>query len=354
MWPSYAQDEINAVVRVLKSGKVNQWTGKEVEAFQDEFASYVGTQYAVAFANGSLALEAAWSCLPGVHVKVPARSFVATAFSALRAGKRIQYIDVNREGLASEYVTCKVHLGGKVSEVDCEMEDCAQAMGARYSDGAHVGSTSKIGVFSFCQDKILSTGGEGGMCVTNDYLTYRALWAWKDHGKNWEKSHADTKGAYNYCHTTLGTNARMTEMQAAIGRRQLPKVAGWVKKRRAQAEILAEALDALPCLRIERLRGGDAAYRFYAYTIPDRLRDLTQRDHVLRLLLRAKFPVGQGSCPEMYREQAVYTGFDNCPVAKDIGMTALAWKTDPTISIDDWTKMARKSAEIVRSCQRFH
>ena len=345
-WPTYAKDEVRAVVRVLRSGKVNQWGGSEVRLFEEEFAQYVGAEYAVAFSNGSLALEAAFTCLPERDVTVPARSFVATAFSALRSGKRVHYVDVTDEGLSAHPVTCTVHLGGKVSEVPSEIEDCAQAMGARYKLGGHVGTRSKIGVFSFCQDKILSTGGEGGMAVTSDYMAYRKLWSWKDHGKSYEKVHEKTYGSYNFCHTSIGTNARMTEIQAAIGRVQLPKVKGWVTIRLRQAAELRHALQ-LTTLRCPMIHPWESGYRYAAY--------LTRgnRDKLLRAMLKAKVPVGQGSCPEIYREQAVYSGDDRCLQARELGMTSVTWKTDPTLSRKEWTSIVRKSVEAVRAiCSR--
>jgi len=345
-WPTYAKDEIKAVVKVLKSGRSNQWTGQEVVRFEQEFAKFTGAEYAVAFANGSLALEAAWSCVTQTDVTIPARSFVATAFSALRSWKRVRYVDVTDEGLASEPVTCTVHLGGKVSEVPCLIEDCAQAMGATYKLGGHVGTRCKIGVFSFCQDKILSTGGEGGMVVTSDYMLYRKLWSWKDHGKSYEKSHEKTHGSYNYCHTSIGTNARMTEMQAAIGRVQLPKVAGWVKERLRQSSELRHALQ-FTTLRCPGIKPWESGYRYAAY--------LTRgnRDKLLRACEKAKLPVGQGSCPEIYREQAVYTGLDRCPKAKELGLTSVTWKTDPTLTRKEWATIVEESVKLVKAiCSR--
>lgn len=348
MWPRYAPDEIAAAVRVLRSGRVNQWTGKEVTAFEEEFARYVGAQYAVAYANGSLALEAAWSVVPLREVSVPARSFVATAFSALRAGKRVTYADVTEEGLAGGPVTCAVHLGGKVSVATCFIEDCAQAMGATFPEGNHVGSRAPLGVFSFCQDKILSTGGEGGMVVTSDYMLYRKLWSWKDHGKSYEKALEKTYGTYNFCHTSVGTNARMTEMQAAIGRVQLGKVKGWVRERNWQAHALRYALaGSFASLRLPEIKAGESGYRYVAYL------KRGNRDRLLRRMLKAKLPVGSGSCPEIYREQAVYTGDHRCPVAKELGLSSVTWKTDPTLTRKEWTRICGESVEAVKAvCSR--
>lgn len=351
-WPVYDQDEIDAVAKVLKSSRVNQWTGDLVREFEGKFASFVGAQYAVAFANGSLALEAAWNALPQKRVSIPCRTFVATAWSAYRAGKDVEYVDVNEDGLAVKDVTCTVHLGGKVSEVKCEIEDCAQAMGASYKEGGHVGTRARIGVFSFCQDKILSTGGEGGMCVTSDYMVYRKLWSWKDHGKNFERAHTQTHGAYNWCHTSIGTNARMMEVQAAIGLIQLKKVNPWVVRRRQIAQRLYEGLSDLRTLRMSPVTDHEAGYRFYVYLIPERIRETSQRDWILRMLERRDVPCGAGSCPEVYREQAVYTGNEHCPNAKELGLTSIAFKIDPTMSNAEVNRIITATRGVMKKAAR--
>lgn len=328
-WPRFGNDEIRAVARVLRSGKVNQWTGEEVSAFEEEFRTFVGADYAVAYANGSLALEAAFSCLPEKEVTIPARTFVATAMAAVRAGKRVRFMDVGDDGLSIGPVTCTVHLGGSVSTVRCAIEDCAQAMGATHN-GQHVGTFGKMGVFSFCQDKIMTTGGEGGMVVTNDYMTYRKLWSWKDHGKSYELSHSKSQGQYIWCHTGIGTNARMTEMQAAIGRVQLKKVPEWVRRRRALADRLWERLKNVRGIRTTPVGIGDACYRFYAYlALP--LQDHWSYHKILSELQKRDVDCGQGVCPEVYREQAFYTGLIRCPNAFLLGSSSIMFKLDPTM-----------------------
>lgn len=359
-WPRFADDEIAAAVRVLKSGRVNQWTGEEVGKFEEEFAKFQGGGYAVAFANGSLALEAAFSCLglrPGSEVVLPSRTFVATAMSVVRAGLTPVFADVGEDGLsrASHFeavvtprtgAVCSVHLGGKavaplagrrgIGQLPT-VEDCAQALGARYpiegsSQGlpASVGSLCRIGVFSFCQDKIMTTGGEGGMCVTSDYMLYRKLWSWKDHGKSYELSHAKSHGEYKWCHTGIGTNARMTEMQAAIGRVQLKKVRGWVKRRQQLANRLYEGLSGIRSLRTYPVEPGEACYRFYAYT--EDLQEHWHRDRIINLLNRRGVQCGQGSCPEVYREQGFYTGLMLRHNARTLGLTGIMFKLDPTMT----------------------
>lgn len=358
-WPLFADDEIAAAVRVLKSGKVNQWTGEEVTRFEEEFRKFTGAGYAVAYANGSLALEAAFSCLglrPGSEVIVPARTFVATAMSVVRCGATPVFADVQEDGLSRApnfemaltnrtAAICTVHLGGKaVPPIACRVgggvvptvEDCAQALGARYPIGRHqegprhVGSGSRVGVFSFCQDKIMTTGGEGGMVVTDDYLLYRKLWAWKDHGKLYEKAFATSRGEYKWCHVSVGTNARMTEMQAAIGRVQLRKVPKWVAQRRKLAEQLHDRLSKIKGLRTVEPQPEESGYRYYAYA--ENLQDIWPRDRVVADLNRRDVQCGQGACPEVYREQAFYNGLRFCRNARRLAETSIMFKIDPTMT----------------------
>lgn len=376
-WPIFGDDEIRAVTRVLKSGRVNQWTGEEVSAFEEEFAKFTGAAYAVAYANGSLALEAAFSCLGlrhGSEVVVPARTFVATAMSVVRCGLTPVFADVNEEGLSSPAhleakvtprtgAVCKVHLGGAaVASTPCRggsgelpaVEDCAQALGAWYPVGrgekgdlGHVGIRAKAGVFSFCQDKIMTTGGEGGMIVTSDYMYYRKLWAWKDHGKNRELASGKSGGEYVWCHPNIGTNARMTEMQAAIGRVQLRKVPEWVEKRRALATRLHDRLSSIRGLRTVPVGQGDACYRYYAYTTD--FKESWSRARVVSELLKRGVQCGQGVCPEVYREQGLYTGLQLCHTARELAGTAIMFKLDPTMKTAYIDRVAAQVKEVMRT-----
>lgn len=381
-WPRFADDEIAAVTRVLKSGRVNQWTGEEVTAFEEEFRKFVGAGYAVAYANGSLALEAAFSSLglrPGSEVVVPARTFVATAMSVVRSGLTPVFADVGEDGIsraphlkaavtARTGAICSVHLGGKTcAPVDISggvgplptVEDCCQALSARYPADAntqgtpgHVGTKSTVGVFSFCQDKILTTGGEGGMVITNDYMLYRKLWAWKDHGKCYEKAAAKSNGEYNWCHSSIGTNARMTEMQAAIGRVQLRKVTGWVEKRRKLAERLHDALKQVKGLRTVPIEVGEACYRYYAY-LGD-LQAVWPISRVIHDLIRRGVECGQGACPEVYREHAFYNGLRFCRTARELADTSIMFKLDHNMTTKYIDHVAVQVKEVLRKACLLH
>jgi len=275
-WPSYAEDEIDAAVSVLKSGKVNYWTGENVRTFEQEYADYIGCEYAVAVANGTLALELALHALgieEGDEVIIPSRTFFATASAVAIKGAIPVFADVDLNSQCicpeniKELITAKtkaiivVHLAGWPCAMDeimhiAEMhklfviEDCAQAHGAQYK-GKSVGSIGHVGTFSFCQDKIISTAGEGGMITTNDAAVWKKSWEYKDHGKNYDVIFSDEKRiGFQWVHDSIGSNYRLTEIQAAIGRIQLSKLKEWVKIRTRNAEILFDILKKHKALRI--------------------------------------------------------------------------------------------------------
>lgn len=262
-WPYYSADEINAVNAVLCSGKVNYWTGEECRQFEKEFASFCNCSYAIALANGTVALELALRALDigsGDEVVVPSRTFVATASSVVNCGARPVFADVDRH---SQNITADtiqkvlssntkaiipVHLAGWPCDMDTILElaakyklkvieDCAQAHGATYK-GRPVGSLGDVAAFSFCQDKIISTGGEGGMLVTNNQDIWNKAWSFKDHGKSYDAIYNQTHPpGFRWLHRSFGSNLRMTEMQAAIGRMQLRKLPQWHKQRNLNAEV---------------------------------------------------------------------------------------------------------------------
>ena len=210
-WPFHAQDEIDAVSAVLSSGKVNYWTGDNGRQFEREFAEYCNAKYAIALGNGTQALELALEAagiVPGDDVIVTPRTFIASASCVVRCGARPVFADisVDSQNLTPESVKAAltpatraivaVHHAGWPCDMDGLMaladshglvviEDCAQAHGARYHDRP-VGDLGHIAAFSFCQDKIMTTGGEGGMLVTNDEAIWEKVWAAKDHGKSYE------------------------------------------------------------------------------------------------------------------------------------------------------------------------
>ena len=360
-WPRFARDEIDAAAAVLASGRVNYWTGEEGRAFEREFAARCDARHAVALANGTLALDAALHALdigPGEEVVVTPRSFVASASCIAMRGAVPVFADLDpcSQNITAETIKAVigprtravicVHLAGWPCEMDPIMdlararglrviEDCAQALGAT-DRGRPVGTIGDIATFSFCQDKILTTGGEGGMIVTEDPSLFERAWSWKDHGKCQRAVGASHPRGFRWLHESFGTNARLTEMQAAIGRAQLRKLEGWLEVRERNALILREALAELPALRVPvpPAHSRHAHYKFYAFVRPERLRAGWSRDRIAAEVEASGVPCLTGSCPEIYDEQAfVRAGLrptSPLPVARELGLTSLMLLVDPS------------------------
>ncbi len=366
-WPVFAADEIEAATAVLASGKVNYWTGSECRAFEEEFAAACGCRHAISLANGTLALELALIGLgvgPGDEVVVPSRTFIATASSVVARGARPVVADVDRDtgNLTADTVAAvltartraiiPVHLAGWPCDMDALLaladahglhvvEDCAQAHGAAWR-GRPVGGFGKCSAFSFCQDKIMTTGGEGGMLVTDDESLWRRAWEYKDHGKSWDAvyNRAHPPG-FRWLHESFGSNFRMTEMQAAIGRLQLRKLPEWNERRRRNWSILGEGMAAMPGLRVPHPepRATHAGYKFYAYLRPEQLNDAWDQAKVIGAINAEGIPCMAGSCSEIYRERA----FSTCdggpptahPVAAELGRTSLMFLIHPTLGDHD-------------------
>jgi len=366
-WPYFNADEINAVTRVLRSGRVNQWTGHEVFNFEKEYASSLGVKYALALANGSVALDIALMAIgigPGDEVIVPSRSFVASASCvALRKAVPV-FADVDLE---SQNITVQnlekfftrrtkaviaVHLAGWPCELDalrafCDrkkiylLEDCAQAHGAKYK-GKPVGSFGDVACFSFCQDKIISTGGEGGLLTTNNKKIWQKAWSFKDHGRDY-KTMFGKKGycGFVWAVNDFGSNYRMTEMQAALGRQGLLSLDSWVVKRRALAKRLNDGLRKMGQLRvtIPDREVYHSYYKYYVFVRPEKLKKGWNRDRLVRELNLKGIPCGPGVCPEIYREKA-FVSFrkklglapqKRMIVARELGETSLMFLVHPTL-----------------------
>lgn len=367
-WPTYEADEIAAVEVVLRSGKVNFWTGSECTEFEKEFAAYHGVEYGVAVANGTLALELALRALGignGDEVIVTPRSFFASASCITLCGARPVFVDVDRDtqNITAQSIATRindktrailvVHLAGwpcdmtsiaRLAEThDLRLiEDCAQAHGARWNDTL-VGSFGDASAFSFCQDKIMSTGGEGGMLITNCEDVFETAWSFKDHGKNrrlaYDMNHAP---GFRWLHDGFGTNWRLTEMQAAIGRIQLGKLENWVQTRRRNADRLYDALADIPALRIPKPPSNayHSYYKFYAFVRRDRLKAGWSRDRLLAALEELGVPGMTGACPEIYREQAFARQVHEVlPVARELGETSLMFRVDPALTDADIDNM---------------
>jgi len=363
-WPSFTEEEALAVQRVLLSNKVNYWTGSECREFEKEFAVWCGTGFAVSLANGTLALDVALKALeigPGDEVVVTPRTYIASVSCVVNAGATPVFADVDADSgnLTAETIAkvltsrtkaviC-VHLAGWPCDMDPIMalaeqhdfkviEDCAQAHGARYK-GRSVGSIGHVGAWSFCQDKIMTTGGEGGMVTTDDEALWHKMWSYKDHGKSYaavyEREHAP---GFRWLHESFGTNWRMLEMQAVIGRIQLKKMSEWSALREKHALAIWEACREFPALRVPQVQVDmkHAHYKCYVYVDPIRLKDGWSRDRIVDEINKQGVPCFHGSCSEVYLEKAFVDAAlqprQRLPVARVLGETSLMLLVHPTLS----------------------
>jgi dTDP-4-amino-4,6-dideoxygalactose transaminase len=377
-WPYFDESEAVAVSKTLVSNKVNYWTGSECRDFEKEFAAWVGTNHAVALANGTLALDLALKALgigPGDEVVVTPRTFMASVSCVVNAGAVPVFADVDEESgnmtaksilrvltPRTKAVIC-VHLAGWPCDMDPIMklanahgfkviEDCAQAHGSLYK-GRSVGSIGHVGAWSFCQDKIMTTGGEGGMVTTNDESLWRLMWSYKDHGKSYEAVYErQHPPGFRWLHESFGTNWRMLEMQAVIGRIQLQRMPQWTALRTRNAQAIMNVCRQFPGLHVPRFgcegcdglcRSGPdtsgcvhAHYKCYVYVRPQALAAGWGRDRIIEEINALGAPCYQGSCSEVYLEKAFDgTGWRpelRLPVAKELGETSLMFLVHPTLT----------------------
>jgi dTDP-4-amino-4,6-dideoxygalactose transaminase len=381
-WPCFSQAEADRVRDIILSNRVNYWTGTEGREFEKEFAAWTGTAHAVALANGTLALDLALKGLrigPGDEVVVTPRTFIASISCVVNAGATPVFADVDRDSgnispaTVSAVLTSRtravipVHLAGWPADMDDFMalaashklaiiEDCAQAHGAKVGDKM-VGSIGHVGAWSFCQDKIMTTAGEGGMVTTNDPDLWSRMWSFKDHGKSWDavynREHAP---GFRWLHEDFGTNWRMLEVQAAVGRIQLAQMSSWTARRTEIAKRLQAALMPFDnAVRVPVAPSGmtHAYYRQYAYVRPDGLRDGWTRDRIVAECSARGAPLFQGSCSEVYLEKAFDgTGWrpeQRLPVARELGDTSLMFLTHPNQSAADVDRVCAVVTEVMTS-----
>lgn len=378
-WPSFTEEEANAVRDVLLSNRVNYWTGQEGREFEKEFAAWADAEYAVALANGTLALDLALKALEigeGDEVVVTSRTFLASASSIVTAGAVPVFADVDADSQnitadtvravlteRTRAIIC-VHLAGWPCDMDPIMElarerglhvieDCAQAHGARYK-GRAVGSIGDVGCWSFCQDKIMTTGGEGGMVTTNDRELWSRMWSYKDHGKSWEavyeREHAP---GFRWLHESFGTNWRMTELQAVIGRIQLRRMADWTAARTRNAECIWDTCRRHAALRVPVFPSDcvHAHYKCYVQVQPEKLAEGWTRDRIIDAIVERGVPCFQGSCSEVYLEKA-FDGTDwrpaqRLPVARELGETSLMFLVHPTLTDEEIERTCRVINEVL-------
>ncbi len=383
-WPWHDDDEIAAVTKVLRSGQVNYWTGGEGRAFEAEYAKACHVKHGLAVANGTLALELALYGLglgAGDDVLVPARTFVATASAVVQRGARPIVCDVDpiSGNLTAEACALAltprtkaiivVHLAGWPADMEMIMafasqyglkviEDCAQAHGAS-DHGQPVGGIGHIGCFSFCQDKIITTGGEGGMVVTNDSDLYRKMWSYRDHGKDYTRTLTpDPTPGFKWLVDSFGTNWRLTEPQSAIGRIHLRKLDGWVAQRRANAQTIAAAIADLSGVSVGTPAQGSVHvyYRQTLFLQPDALKSEWSRDRICTELDALGIPARVGVCPDISLEQAFtksgLTAQPAHPHARDAASRAIVLPVHPTLTAEDIGYIADNTRAMLRTALR--
>lgn len=377
-WPSFSAEEADAARDVLLSNRVNYWTGQQCREFEPEFAQFAGTDYAIAVANGTVALDLALKVLGvglGDEVVVTSRTFLASVSSIVNAGATPIFADVDRdsqnitpESVAAvlspktKAVIC-VHLAGWPCDMlgmrklaDTQglflIEDCAQAHGAQF-DGKPVGGLGDVGCWSFCQDKIMTTGGEGGMVTTNNRDLWSAMWAFKDHGKSWEAVYErQHPPGFRWLHESIGTNWRLTEMQAAIGRIQLKRMPKWFAARQSNAQHIWAAASACGVFRVPELPTNieHAAYKCYFFVKPECLVKGWDRDRIMAEINERGVPCFSGSCSEVYLEKCIQdlklAPRERLPFAKELGETSLMFLVHPTLTAEEIAKTCQVIKEV--------
>lgn len=380
-WPYYSKDQIELASRVLETGNVNYWTGNQTALFEDEFSKYFGINYSIATSNGTSALTLAYMALDlkkGDEVITTPRTFIATTSAFVLLGAKPVFADIDLDSGAITAETIEplindktkaisvVHVGGWPAEIEKILkiskkynipliEDCSQAHGAKINN-CYVGTFGDIATWSFCQDKIISTGGEGGMVTTNRKDLWAKMWSLKDHGKNFSKTKQKAKNnSSRFVHDNLGTNFRLTEFQSAIGRKQLEKLEDWINIRSRNASILKKRLNEYQLLRIPFPSSNfkSAWYKFYCFIRPNFLKQGWNRDRIIREINNIGYPAFQGSCSEIYLEEC----FSNLtslrenrlPNAKNLGETSLMFLLHPTINVADMLEYSEAISKVIKN-----
>jgi dTDP-4-amino-4,6-dideoxygalactose transaminase len=365
-WPVMSDKMINSVTDVLKSGKLNQWNNTAVKDFEKKFANYFGSNYAIAVFNGTVALELCIKTLglkEGDEVIVTPRTFIASASCCAWYGIKPVFVDVDINSQNITLNTIKtaitdktkavilVHLAGWPCDLQeicsyCRqkgiyiIEDCAQAHGAKYNNKS-VGTWGDINAWSFCQDKIITTGGEGGMVTTNCPHLYKLAWSLKDHGKGYDtvfnKEHPN---GFRWLHENIGTNWRMMPIQAVIGSHALDELKGWIEHRRNIASIYNNVLKE--CIGVRLTNPPEnvyhSYYKYYFFIEPSKFK--ISRDKLIELINNENIFCQVGSCSEVYKENALahFIPKTELSTTKKLFETAFLLKCDPCLSEETATK----------------
>lgn len=369
-WPSFSEEEADAVRDVILSNRVNYWTGQECREFEKEFASWSDSKYSIALTNGTVALDLALIALgvgEGDEVIVTPRTFLASASSIVSVGATPVFADVDLDSqnitaeTISQVISPKtkavicVHLAGWPCDMDPIMElsqkfnffvieDCAQAHGAKYK-GRSVGAIGHIGAWSFCQDKIMTTGGEGGMVTTDDKELWSKMWSYKDHGKSFDAVYKkEHPPGFRWLHESFGTNWRMLEVQGVIGRIQLRLMHQWTKARQENGKKITQVAKKYSCIRAPEYPDTimHAEYKHYLFIVEENLKANWDRDKIVAEITKSGVPCFQGSCSEVYLEKAFEdTNFrpkERLVNAKELGETSIMFLVHPTLKPEEIQK----------------
>ena len=368
-WPYIDSDAVSSLVKIIESGNWNYWVGDEGRLFEREFADYLGVSFGIALSNGTVALELALRVLdigPGDEVIVTCRSFMASASCIVQRGAIAVFCDVEYEtgninpDEVAQLITEKtkaivcVHLGGAPCDMDSIktlankhglfiIEDCAQAHGAEYRN-KKVGSFGDVAAFSFCQDKIMTTLGEGGFLATNNERLFEKAWAFKDHGKNKEKmAIASEPYRFKWVHDSFGSNLRLPELQSALGRLQLANLDNWIHKRNENAQsfntvvesTLGDQVVVVPDRLMDTKGIRHAKYKHYVYLGEEIVRDVPSlKMKVLEYCCRLGVRAFHGSCSNLSREACFATSSNHIvprklEMAERLDKVAIAFEVHP-------------------------
>lgn len=387
-WPSYENDEIQVALNTLLSGNVNYWTGNLGKEFEQAYANYVGCQYGIALSNGTVALELALRSLGvgvGDEVIVASRSYVASASCVLIVGATPVFSDVDADSGNISATTIEplinhrtkaiipVHVGGWPCDMQNIMdlakkhnlfviEDCAQAHGAKINH-IPVGSWGHASIFSFCQDKIITTGGEGGMLLLNDVDAFKKAWAYKDIGRSYDavfnRNHPE---GFKWLTESTGSNYRMTEFQAAIGLRQLSKLDAWIDRRNSIATSMISIMKQFKFIEAPVVPEGykNAFYRLYVKVNPQFVlsKNKTQnlRDFMIKEFNTNGVPCFVGSCAEIYLEKLFQQGGFYPPNryqnARNFSDNACCFLVHPTINDEQLKDISIRMQETLEKIEK--
>ncbi len=362
-WPIVSNQEIKLVNNVLKSNKLNYWTGENCKKFEEEFSKLIKTKYSISLANGSVGLDIAIKSLnlkKNSEVIVTPRSYISSVTSVINQGLTPVFadIDLNSQNIEYETIIKKitkntkailvVHLGGmpanmtkiisfaKKNKIKI-IEDCSQAHGAKINN-KYVGTFGDISIWSFCNDKILNTLGEGGIIATKSFMIYKKLWALKDCGKNFSKfKKFKKKNKFKWVHDFEGTNLRMTEVQAAIGRYQLKKLTTWVNMRNYISKKIISICKNFKSIRTQIVPSKflNSYYRCYIFLDYKHIKKGWTREKILQYLNTNGIYCDVGSCPEIYKEKFLskqkHINLKSLKNANLIGKSSIAFKVFPNI-----------------------